>query len=514
MDAVRVFISYSHKDDDLREKLQAHLSQLKRDGLVAAWDDRQIPAGTGWADEIDSRLEAADVVLLLVSADFIDSEFCYGKEMKRALERHKDEEDRAIVIPVILRKCDWHSAPFAQFQGLPRDGKPMSDPAWRTEDDYFEAVATGLRRRIQQLIPQQTSAAQAPVVRPRERKWWERPGVRWVLLAALLLVGVASGWWKWKSSAADREVCASVTAMRQGRYRDARDILEKLSQGWIGRTRGAWALAKARLGVSLESEGNEIPVEQFAAGVGQLFKQHPRDPDVLLFRGALALRNGDYAAATETFEQALKVEPEFPEARYYLGSLLLQRGRYGEALPHLNEAVKLAPDAPHYLNARAYARRMTGDTNGAEQDYGLSAANGSILSRLELGQLLWCGGKFQEAAAQQEEALKELQSKSSSLNGRNALPWTFPTGAGETVTLTELREKVCFARLSLFASEFVLRKSVSPGTQDCGPNENSIVRAIVRSVQQSPGSELCKPFGADAAKLENTLLALRAGTTR
>lgn len=514
MDAIKVFISYAHEDDVLREKLRTQLSQLKRDGLVAAWDDREIPAGTGWADEIDSRLEQADVILLLVSADFIDSDFCYGKEMTRAIERHQDEKDRAIVIPVILRKCDWLTAPFAQFQALPRDGKPMSDPTWRTEDDYFEAVATGLRRRINELIPQQTAGVQTTVIRRRQRKWWERSGIRGVLLIALVLLCGAGGWWIQQAFALDREIASSVTAMHQGRYSDARNALERLSQSWIGRTRCAWVLEKARLGASLESEGKEIPVEEFATSVARLFEQNPRDPDILVFQGALALRNADYGAATGKFEQALKIEPKFPEAHYYLGSLATQQGRYEEALRHLNKAVDLASHAPHYLNARAYAKRMTGDANGAARDYQLSAANGSILSRLELGGLLWCAGKFQEAAAQQEEALKQLQPDSSRLQGRNTLPWSFPTIAGENVTLTEMREKVCFARLSLLATRFVLGKSEAPTTPECGPNENSIIGAIIWSLRQARGSGLSEPFASHAATFENTLLALIGSEAR
>ena len=147
---VRVFISYSHQDDDLRERLRAHLSQLERDGLVEAWDDRAIPAGGEWADEIDRRLEQADVILLLVSADFIRSDYCYRKEMRRALDRNAAKEDRAIVIPVILRQCDWQTAPFAMLQPLPRNGQPLSQ--WKSEDDYFAAVAKGLRDRILSLV--------------------------------------------------------------------------------------------------------------------------------------------------------------------------------------------------------------------------------------------------------------------------------------------------------------------------------------------------------------------------
>src|SRR5512146_2457258 len=90
---VRVFISYAHADEPLREELRKYLSALEREGLVHAWDDRQILGGEDWAAEIDTRLKQADVVLLLVSADFIASDYCVGEEMKRALARNADPQD-------------------------------------------------------------------------------------------------------------------------------------------------------------------------------------------------------------------------------------------------------------------------------------------------------------------------------------------------------------------------------------------------------------------------------------
>jgi hypothetical protein len=97
---VEIFISYSHKDDRLRERLEAHLSLLRRQGIISAWHDRRITAGREWAGAIDEHLNSAAVILLLASADFLASDYCYEKEMTRALERHSAGE--AWVIPVIL----------------------------------------------------------------------------------------------------------------------------------------------------------------------------------------------------------------------------------------------------------------------------------------------------------------------------------------------------------------------------------------------------------------------------
>jgi len=101
MSDIELFYSYSHKDEALKDQLVSHLSNLRRQGIIREWHDRKIGLGTEWAKEIDEHLNSADVILLLVSADFIASEYCHEIEMKRAMERHESGEAR--VIPVILR---------------------------------------------------------------------------------------------------------------------------------------------------------------------------------------------------------------------------------------------------------------------------------------------------------------------------------------------------------------------------------------------------------------------------
>jgi len=144
---LRLFISYDHEDDDMREALEKHLASLKRQGFIASWYDRRIIAGEKWAKEIDENLEKADIILLLVSADFIDSDYCYEIEMTRALER--DEADEARVIPVILRPVDWDGAPFGKLQALPKDANPVS--SWDDPDEAWTDVARGIRQVVEQL---------------------------------------------------------------------------------------------------------------------------------------------------------------------------------------------------------------------------------------------------------------------------------------------------------------------------------------------------------------------------
>jgi hypothetical protein len=156
---VSLFYSYSHKDEALRDELATHLSLLRRQGVISGWHDRRIAAGTEWAGQIDQHLEAADVILLLVSADFLASDYCYDKEMKRALERHGAGTAR--VIPVILRPCDWQSAPFWKLQALPKDGKPVT--TWGNRDEAFTDIARCIRNAVTSIA---AGAPAAPAAAP------------------------------------------------------------------------------------------------------------------------------------------------------------------------------------------------------------------------------------------------------------------------------------------------------------------------------------------------------------
>jgi len=103
-----------------------------------------------WAGSIDEHFRTADIILLLISADFLSSNYCYEIEMKTALGRHEAKEAR--VVPIILRDVDWHTAPFGKLQALPRDGKPIT--LWTNRDEAWATVARGIRGMVDDLRTQ------------------------------------------------------------------------------------------------------------------------------------------------------------------------------------------------------------------------------------------------------------------------------------------------------------------------------------------------------------------------
>lgn len=145
--AARVFMSYSHIDEELRDQLEVQLAMLKRQGLVELWHDRRMVAGDRLDWTISKELDEADIILLLVSPNFLASDYCYKIEKGRALQRHRAGEAR--LISVILRPCDWTYTELSDFLVTPRDGKPVT--MWPDRDEAFLDVAQSIRRAIEEI---------------------------------------------------------------------------------------------------------------------------------------------------------------------------------------------------------------------------------------------------------------------------------------------------------------------------------------------------------------------------
>jgi hypothetical protein len=144
---LHVFYSYSHIDTKYKAELDKHLEMLRKEGVITTWHDGKIVPGSEWEVEIRTNLEKADIVILLISVDFLNSSFCYDKELTRAMERH-DRSD-AVVIPVIIRTCDWKNATFGKLQGLPAGVKPVD--SFRKRDVAWTEIAQGIRNAAKKL---------------------------------------------------------------------------------------------------------------------------------------------------------------------------------------------------------------------------------------------------------------------------------------------------------------------------------------------------------------------------
>ena len=149
MASVEIFCCYARKDQSLLNELQIHLIPLKRLGLITIWADTDIEAGIEWEKEVEKHLGTAQIILLLISPEFMASEYCYSVEMKRAMGRHECGEAR--VIPIILRHTSWQLAPFGKLKPLPTEAKPVISSSWRNKNVAFHDVAEGIRKTVESL---------------------------------------------------------------------------------------------------------------------------------------------------------------------------------------------------------------------------------------------------------------------------------------------------------------------------------------------------------------------------
>ena len=141
---VKVFVSYAHEDEPYLKALDKHLAALKRSERIELWSDSALHAGEEWDQSIKQSLSQADIVLLLISADFMASQYIWDHELQLAMDRHEARESS--VVPLFIRPCDWRDAPFGKLQGLPRDANPVGDP---NNDSAWTQVAQEIRRLVE-----------------------------------------------------------------------------------------------------------------------------------------------------------------------------------------------------------------------------------------------------------------------------------------------------------------------------------------------------------------------------
>ena len=140
-DKIKIFLSYAHEDEGMKNELDKALVVLKRNDKIEVWQDQKILPGQEWDDAINKEIESADIILLLVSVDFNNSRYIWEKELAYAMQRHQKKEAR--VIPIILRSCEWQEMPYGKLQALPTGGVAVKKFA--DADEAYTDIAKGIR---------------------------------------------------------------------------------------------------------------------------------------------------------------------------------------------------------------------------------------------------------------------------------------------------------------------------------------------------------------------------------
>lgn len=442
--AAKLFISYAHEDDAWREALCKHLSQLERDGLIEPWNDRDITGGQAWAGAIDENLEAADLVLLLVSADFLASGYCNDVELQAALRRH--EQGLARVIPIIVRACDWQTAAFAGLQAMPKDGRPLDE--WKSPDHFFTEVAKGLRKAVESRA--KPAAAPHSPAQPPPRLW------RWAIIGAGLAALAAALVWMRQPTPPPASLELARHAMASGRYPEAGKFYGQAKAAAPANREAAFGMQKAELAGNITQAAHDDPAG-FRAILKTLQQEAPNDADLLMLEGDLLIRDpqpANRALARPKYEEALRQDPALAEAHFRLGILSAREGDRAAALRHYQEAARLEPAEKYQGNlAEEYLR--SGDYAKAIGIY--ENLDAYPLADLEAAKAHWARGDLRAALDEQARALRWLEDPQVAALPKNQVRWALEISAeGAAISVATAACKHYYAKLAQAASRFLL----------------------------------------------------------
>ncbi|HYW44789.1 MAG TPA: toll/interleukin-1 receptor domain-containing protein [Bryobacteraceae bacterium] len=424
---LRVFVSYSHHDDKLCERFLVYLGQLERQGLIEPWEDRSIVAGEDWDHEINESLDAAHVIVLLVSADFLTSDYCNDVEMKRALDRRHESGVR--VVPVILKRCEWQTSPLGSLQALPKGGVPVED--WKTNDRGFDNVVKGLRGSIRDLCGHAPVGVQVAQMAVRRHPW------RWAAgaLSAALLLALYGMW-----SNGQRYLKQGTDLLNVGRYADARPALQSAK-------RFNPLSGKAGCGLdAVELDALRSDRVRFEQRSSEASREHPGCAYLKVLTGDEKYRLGDRKGALAEYAEAVKREPKLAEAYFDMGRILDLEDDRDSALKEYEKAVQLSSETPRYSH-------NLGDLYFRHEEYDKALeAYGRLtqfpLAAIEAAKIYRLQGKLENARGREEDAVRWLKDPVvKSAEEQNA--WAFDVSPIQQVQLRLFDEKQCYADLEL-----------------------------------------------------------------
>ncbi len=291
---LKLLYCYAHEDKALRDELDAHLAIMKRQKLLEVWYDRQIMPGTKWEQVIDKNLTSAHIILLLVSAPFLNSDYCYGIEMQKALQR--DAEGIARVVPIILRPVDWEDAPFSTLQVLPTGAKPVT--RWADRDDAFEDIAKELRKVVKEL---------RVALKPKELS---------------ISLKTKEGW-----------LDEGIALYNLKRYEEALSAYEQAIR------------LDPTFGIAYTGKGNVLNTleryEEALAAYEQAIRLNPNLVGVYNGKGNALYNLKRYEEALATLDRAIYVAPNYSLAYYNKGLVLQRLNRESEAQAAFKKAREL-----------------------------------------------------------------------------------------------------------------------------------------------------------------------------
>lgn len=330
---LNIFCCYAREDRVLMENLRKHLKPLQRRGFITIWSDMDINAGDAWEDEIKRHLDSANIILLLVSPDFMDSDYCYSTEMERALERHTKKEAR--VIPIIMRPTNWKGAPFDTLQVLPTNAKPVTDRrSWLTEDEALNDVSEHFSTIVANLLKDQ---------------WLAEGDIHYKADRYLEALSCAEQACKLDPTYARAYNRKGNALYRLNRYAEA--LAAQMKAIEYDSTYGEAYNGKghALLALNLPEEALEAyeSAIQLDSGYSYIWYE----------KGNVLYKLERYEEALEAYNEAIRRPPSYVKAYVGKGNTLRRLKNYEEALIAFQQASELQPNNAGYLDTVGTALR-------------------------------------------------------------------------------------------------------------------------------------------------------------
>ena len=343
---VKLFFCYAREDKALRDELEQHLSLLKRQKQITTWYDREISPGSEWKQEIDTHLNSAHIILLLVSPDFLASDYCFGIEMKRALERH--EAGTARVIPIILRSVYWKGAPFSNLQVLPTDALPVT--SWPDRDRAFLDITENIHKAVEEI--QLSLLANEWLEEGNalgEHKRYEE-----ALVAYDQAIHLDSNF-----APAYHNKGNALNELK--RYEEALAAYERAI-----RLDPNDAIAYSNKGMALYGLKQ---YEEALADYEQAIRLDPNFADAYHNKGNALHGLKRYEEALVAYDQAIRLDPNFADAYSNKGMVLNELKRYEEALAACEQAIRLDPNFAYAYHNKGVALERLGRNKDAQQAF-------------------------------------------------------------------------------------------------------------------------------------------------
>ncbi len=324
MSTIEIFCCYVRKDQSLLNELKTHLIPLQRRGLINVWSDTDISPGREREEEIKKHLRTAQIILLLVSPDFLASDYCYSNQMSQAMERH--ERGEVCVIPVILRHAIWHNTPFGKLEALPTGANPVTGSNWRNRNVAFHSVAEGVRKAVEELTTEFTEITETipdPII-------------------------TALG--KMPTSSTISQTPLSATSPKTKKHYGGNAIqLTKLSTEMLAAYDQAIRLDPADA-YAYTLKGDALydleRYEEAHAAYDQAIRLDPDNPYIYIFKGHTLNDLERYEEALAAYEQANQRIPDNAFVQGCKGIILYDLERFEEALAACNQSIYLNPNDP------------------------------------------------------------------------------------------------------------------------------------------------------------------------